>query len=82
MKITYVMYLDSIRELALKDIEIINLKKRLDEILTNNENYLYDEILSELGDIYFNLENLKQERDILKNNLLKMSKVKDENVTT
>lgn len=73
-KTTYTMYLDDVKDLALKDIEIIQLEQNINKMLVNNSDDLYDDILSDLGEAYFKLETLKNERDILRNNFLQSRK--------
>lgn len=69
IKVTYTMYLDEVKELAWKDIEIMNLEKDINKMLVKNSSSLCDNILSELGELYCKMETLKQERDVLKDSL-------------
>lgn len=64
-KITKVEYLDTVRELALKDIEIANLEKKIFNLTVKNIDSFYDDILESLGEMYYKLDTLKEERKIL-----------------
>ena len=77
IKVTYTMYLDEVKELAWKDIEIMKLEKDINKMLVKNSSSLCDDVLSELGELYCKMEILKQERDTLKDNLLEMKKKYD-----
>lgn len=71
-RITKEGYLDEVRELALKDVEIVNLEKKIYNLTVKNIDILYDDILESLGEMYYKLDLLKQERETLKNNLSKI----------
>lgn len=77
VKVTYTMYLDEVKELAWKDIEIMKLEKDINKMLVKNSSNLNDDVLSDLGELYCKMETLKQERAILKDNLLEMKKKYD-----
>lgn len=66
-KVTKVQYLDSVRDLTLKDVEIANLEKKIFDLTVKNRDTLYDNILESLGEMYCKLDILKQEREILHN---------------
>lgn len=59
-------YLDSVRELAILDKQIINLEKDLNELLEANiDEYLFvtDEDCEQLGKLYIDLNELKSKRE-------------------